>query len=139
MVDLRHADQAMRESYHAADSEPLSEAAFQRLLGQDLSGLRLRLAPSMRLVRSRWPVQSIWAANAEGGRSPQPGAEAALILRPLFDPRPHRLTAADGAFVAGLMEGATLGQALDAAGAEVDLPGVLALLVSGRAIVEVTA
>jgi hypothetical protein len=37
------------------------------------------------------------------------------------------------------MEGLTLGQSLDAAGATVDLPGVLALLVSGRAIVEVTA
>jgi hypothetical protein len=132
-------DQALRESYHAADSEPLSEAAFQRLLGQDLSSLRLWLAPSLRLVRSRWPVQSIWAANAEGGPPPDPGAEAALILRPLFDPRPHRLTPADGAFVSALIGGLTLGQALDAAGAEVDLPGVLALLVSGRAIVEVTA
>jgi hypothetical protein len=139
LPDVARLDQAMRESYHAADSEPLSEAAFQRLLGQDLSGLRFRLAPSLRLVRSRWPVQSIWAANAEGGPSPQPGAEAALILRPLFDPRPHRLTLADGAFVAALMGGQTLAQALDAAGAEVDLPGVLALLVSGRAIVEVTA
>jgi hypothetical protein len=139
LPDVARLDQAMRESYHAADSEPLSEAAFQRLLGQDLSGLRLRLAPSLRLIRSRWPVQSIWAANAEGGPAPHPGAEAALILRPLFDPRPHRLTPADGAFVAGLIEGLTLGQALDVAGAEVDLPAVLALLVSGRAIVEVTA
>jgi hypothetical protein len=139
LPDVARLDQAMRESYHAADSEPLPEAAFERLLGQDLSGLRLRLAPSLRLVRSRWPVQSIWAANAEGGPPPRQGAETALVLRPLFDPRPHRLTPADGAFVAGLMEGLTLGQSLDAAGATVDLPGVLALLVSGRAIVEVTA
>jgi Putative DNA-binding domain len=135
LPDVARLDQAMRESYHAADSDPLPGERFQRLMGGDIVALRLRLAPSVRLVRSAWPVQSIWAASAEAGPKPQPGAEAALVLRPIFDPRPHRISVADGAFVQALFAGRPLGQCLDQAGAEVDLPGILSLLVAGRAIV----
>lgn len=135
LPDVARLDQAIRESYHAADTDPLPEAEFQRLIGDDIVELRLRLAPSTRLIRSQWPVQSIWAANTESGPAPQPGAEAALVLRPTFDPRPHRLSSSDGAFVQALLSGKTLGDSLDQAGAGVDLPAVLALLVAGRAIV----
>jgi Putative DNA-binding domain len=137
LPDIARLDQAMRESYHAADAAPLAEADFHRLLGSDIAGLRLRLAPSVRLVRSRWPVVSIWAANAEGGPTPAPGAEEALILRPSFDPRPHRLPPGGGAFVAALLEGRTLGASLDAAASGLDLPALLSLLITGQALVEV--
>lgn len=137
LPDVARLDQAMRESYHAADSEPLPDAEFQRLIGADIAGLRLRLAPSLRLVRSPWPVVSIWAANAEGGSPPVPGPEDAVILRPEFDPRPHRLPSGGGAFLQGLLEKRTLGQSLDQAGASVNLPEILSLLISGRAIIGV--
>jgi hypothetical protein len=138
LPDVARLDQAMRESYHAADATPLAEADFQRLLGADIAGLRLQLAPSVRLVQSRWPVWSIWSANAEDGPSPRPGAEDALILRPEYDPRPHRLPAGGGAFVAALLDGHTLGECLDAAGPDMDLPALLSLLIAGRALVGVT-
>ncbi|MBA3908859.1 MAG: DUF2063 domain-containing protein [Rhodobacter sp.] len=137
LPDVARLDQAMRESYHAADSEPLAEVEFQRLLSTDIAGLRLRLAPSLRLVRSRWPVQSIWAANAEGGPSPNPGPEDALILRPEFDPRPHLLPPGGGAFVEGLLKGKTLGQSLDLTDASASLPAILSLLITGRAVIGV--
>jgi len=134
LPDVARLDQAMRESYHAADSDPFNEAEFQRLLGTDIAGLRLRLAPSLRLVRSCWPVVSIWASNAEGGPAPQPGPENALILRTEFDPRPHRLSGGGGAFVQSLLDGLTLGQSLDLAGPSLDLRVILSLLISGKAI-----
>jgi hypothetical protein len=134
LPDVARLDQAMRESYHAANSEPLPDAEFQRLIGGDIAGLRLKLAPSVRLVRSIWPLQSIWAATAEGGATPQPGAETALVLRPQFDPRPHRISETDGAFVQALLDEMTLGQSLDEAGEMIDLPAILSLLISGRAI-----
>lgn len=137
LPDVARLDQAMRESYHAADSEPLPEAEFQRLLSEDIADLRLRLAPSLRLVRSRWPVQSIWAANAEGGPTPQPRPEDTLVLRPEFDPRPHLLPSGGGAFVEALLKGRTLGQCLEQAGAAATLPAILSLLVGGRAIIGV--
>jgi hypothetical protein len=133
LPDVARLDQAMRESYHAADSAPLPEAEFQRLIGEDIADLRLQLAPSLRLVRSRWPVVSIWAANHERGPSPLPAVEDALILRPEFDPRPHPLPLGGAAFITCVQSGRTLGDAVEAAG-QLDLPAVLALLIQGRAI-----
>ncbi len=134
LPDVARLDQAMRESYHAADSKPLPEGDFQRLVGSDIAGLRLRLAPSLRLVRSPWPVVSIWEANHEGGMPPRAGTEDALVLRPEFDPRPWRLPVGGGAFVAALIEGRALGDCVDLAGPELDLAAVLGVLISGQAI-----
>ena len=137
LPDVARLDQAMRESYHAADSAPLGEDGFRRLIGEDIAGLRLRLAPSLRLVRSHWPVVSIWVANAEGGPAPKPGREDALVLRPEYDPRPHSLPPGGGVFVQGVLGGLTLGQSLEQAAEDVDLPAVLSLLVVGSAIIGV--
>jgi hypothetical protein len=138
LPDVARLDQAMRESYHAADSRALDEAAFQRLMASDLAELRLTLAPSLRLVRSTWPIVSIWLANAEGGPAPTAGAEDALILRPDFDPRPQILPSGGGAFVAELLAGQCLGAAVDMAGPGLNLPAVLGLLISGQAITGVS-
>ncbi len=137
LPDVARLDQAMRESYHAADSSPLSKTDFQRLLGDDIAGLRLALAPSARLIRSSWPIAAIWAANHDGGPAPQSGGQDVLVLRPEFDPHPWPLPAGGGSFVAGLMAGLTLGESVDSAGEAVDLPTVLGILISGSAIIGV--
>ncbi|MFN4192596.1 MAG: putative DNA-binding domain-containing protein [Tabrizicola sp.] len=134
LPDVARLDQAMRESYHAADSRPLPEAEFQRLIGEELGELRLLLAPALRLVRSAWPIVSIWRANHESGPRPQPVAEDTLILRPEFDPRPEPLPPGGGALVAALLAGHGLGEAIDSAGPDLDLAANLALLIRGRAI-----
>lgn len=138
LPDMARLDQAMRESYHAGDSTPLPEAEFHALLGQDIAALRLTLAPSLRLVRSRWPILQIWAANHEGGPAPKPVAEDVLILRAEFDPRPHLLPSGGAEFLTGLIAGKTLGESLDLATGPVDLAAILGLLIAGRAIVGVT-
>ncbi len=137
LPDVARLDQAMRESYHAANAVPLTEVEFHRLLDSDIYGLRLRFAPSVRLVRSRWPVVSIWLAHSEGEPVPAPGDESALILRPEFDPRPYLLPSGGGAFVAGLLDGKTLGASVEAAGSALDLSAILSLLIAGRAIIGV--
>ncbi len=137
LPDVARLDQALRESYHAADSTPLPEAAFQRLLGEDLAALRVKLSPSLRLIRSRWPLHQIWRANAEDGPTPQPGPEDVVILRPAFDPRPHLLGDGGGAFVQGLLAGKSFGESLEDAGETVDLAKVLGVLIPGKAILGV--
>jgi hypothetical protein len=134
LPDVARLDQAMRESYHAADSDPLPEAEFQRLLGEDIGRMRLALAPALRLVPSRWPIVGIWTANHEGGPAPRPVAEDAIILRPEFDPRPHLLPPGGRVFVSALLAGQQLADAVEIAGETLDLPAVLGLLISGRAI-----
>ncbi|MFN3282537.1 MAG: DUF2063 domain-containing protein [Tabrizicola sp.] len=138
LPDVARLDQAMRESYHAADSRPLPEAEFHRLIGEELGALRLTLAPSLRLVRSAWPIVSIWRANTESGPPPRPVAEDALVLRPEFDPRPEPVPPGGGAFVAALLAGQRLGEAVASAGPELDLAANLALLIRGRAITGVS-
>jgi Putative DNA-binding domain len=138
LPDIARLDQAMRESYHAADSAPLGEAAFQRLLGADIAGLRLALAPSLRLVRSRWPIHAIRAASLEGGPPPQPGPQDVAILRPEFDPAPQLLPPGGGALLQALIAGRSLGESLHLAGEGADLPGLLALLIANSAISGVT-
>jgi hypothetical protein len=138
LPDVARLELGLRDSYHAADSTPLSAVEFQRLLGTDISGLRLTLAPALRLLRSAWPVVSIWVAHqADGEPAPGPGAEDALILRPEFDPRPHLLPAGGASFLSGLLSGRTLGESLDLAGPELDLAAILGLLIAGRAIIGV--
>jgi hypothetical protein len=134
LPDVARLDQAMRESYHAADSAPLVEADFQRLLGEDIAALKVRLAPSLRLVRSRWPLHAIWAANHENGPAPLPVAQDVLVLRPEFDPAPRLLPPGAAAFVMALRDGQRLGEGIDLAGENLDLPGILGLLIAGRAI-----
>jgi hypothetical protein len=137
LPDVARLDQAMRESYHSADADPLPEAAFQRLLGEDIAGLRLLLAPSVRLVRSRWPIAAIWAANHEGGPPPVPGPQDVAVLRAEFDPRPVPLPPGGGDVLAALLSGQTLGEALDTA-PSLNLAALLALLISNRTIVGVS-
>ena len=137
LPDIARLDQAMRESYHAADSAPLPKTDFQRLLGEDIAAFRLTLAPALRLVRSRWPIHAIWTANHESGPPPQTGAQDVAILRPEFDPRPMLLPPGGAAFLTGLEMGLTLGDSLDLAGDGFDLPATLGLLIAGRAIVGV--
>lgn len=137
LPDVARLELALRDSYHAADSTPLSEPEFQRLLGADISGLRLTLAPALRLLQSDWPVVSIWAAH-QGGPAPRPGGEDALILRPDFDPRPHLLPVGGAALIQALTAGRTLGESLDLAGPDLDLAAVLGLLIAGRAIIGVS-
>lgn len=135
LPDVARLDQAVRESYHAADSQSLPDVEFQRLLGEDLASLRINLAPSLRLIRSRWPLHAIWAVNTGGGPAPKPGAEDVIVLRAEYDPCPQLLPRGGGAFVQGLLDGKTIGDCLQGEG--VDLGGILGLLIPGKAILGV--
>ncbi len=134
LADVARLEQALREAYHAADhvALPLAGLSPERLMG-----MRLALAPSARVVRSRWPVRSIWAANMRGGPSPAPGPEDVLVLRAGFDPEPHLLPPGGADFVAALQAGLPLAAAMEAGGD--NAAAVLALCLREGAMVEGTA
>lgn len=140
LPDVARLELALGESYHAADAIPADAARLGTMSPAELTGLRLGLAPSLRLVRSAWPVHAIWRYNSEDGApKPRMAAEDVLVLRADMDPVPHLLPPGGGAFVAALAR-ATLGEAYDAAAAEApgfDLAGGLSLLISAGAITEI--
>ncbi|MDA7427416.1 DNA-binding domain-containing protein [Primorskyibacter aestuariivivens] len=135
--DVARLEFGLRESYHAADSTPIDPAA----LGIDperLMASMLTLAPSLRILRSPFPVVSLWRYNMEPG-APKPTAEPqdALILRAEFDPEPHLLPPGGAQFIEALLCGETLGAAYEAGLARTDafdLSAMLTLLLGGNAI-----
>ncbi len=137
LPDVARLEQALRESYHAADVAPLPPDSLAAIPEATLLVSRLRLAPAVRLIRSPWPIHAIWHANLHGGPVAQ-GGQDVVILRPDFDPLPQVVpqTAAD--FLAALLAGAVLASALSAAGEALDLPAVLTLLLDGHALTGVS-
>ncbi len=134
LPDVARLEQAIRESYHAADATPVAAEALTGLAEDRLLAARLRLMPAVRLVRSVWPIHAIWQVNSGGGPEPVARAEDVLVLRPAFDPKPQLLPPGGGAFVAGLACGQSFADSLEQAGDALDLAAVLGLLLQGQAI-----
>ena len=65
LADVARIEQAWVEAYHAADPEPFDPAAFASVAPDALPHLRLRMHPSMRVVRSAYAALSIWRLNTE--------------------------------------------------------------------------
>jgi hypothetical protein len=135
LPDVARLELAIRRSYHAADAAPVDPASLQSLPTEAFLRARPVFAPAMLLLRSDWPLFSIWSANTRG--TPPPSARTAedvVVLRPEFDPVPHLLPPNAGAFLAALTGGATFGEAITAAPGDFDLGATVGLLVTGGAI-----
>lgn len=140
LPDVARLELALRESYHAADADPIDPKVLQAMAPDALMASRLLLAPSLRLVRSPWPILSIWRFNMDGGPRPPAVAEDVAVLRADLDPLPMLLPPGGGAFVAALLSGAPLGAAFETAttGTEdFDLSRTLALLIGANAIIDI--
>ena len=137
LPDVARLENLIRESYHEADAAPVSVDAVARIPADDLPGVRMRFAPSMRLLRSRHPVCSIWRANAAGGPKPTYAAEDVLVVRREFDPEPIVLPPGGHEIISQLSAGASVLEASDRAKAEcgeVPLDETLKILVRFGAI-----
>ncbi|MRU16435.1 DUF2063 domain-containing protein [Roseovarius sp. A21] len=143
LADVARLEQALRESYHAADSTPVAPAALSGLSDEKLSASRIILAPTLRVVRSSWPVHAIWSYTLEDGApKPHDVAQDVLVTRPAYDPTCHVLSSGGGAFVSALMSGATMEDAFEIAvkdAPDLDLAGLLTLLLDTSSITEVQA
>src|SRR3546814_5214850 len=67
LADVARIERAWIEAYHAAEAPALDPAALARFTPDELPALRLRLHPSVRLVRSRFPAMTIWRMNVGDG------------------------------------------------------------------------
>lgn len=138
LPDIARLELALRQSYHAADAAPMSPEALQTLTPDAFLAARLAFPPSVRVLRSRWPIHTIWSANTRGTEAPRAATpEDVLIARPGFDPEPHLVPQGCAPCLAALMAGQTVGAALDTA-EDCDLTALLTLLFQTGAIVGVT-
>ncbi len=135
LADVARLELALRRAYHAGDATPIRPDA---LAAPGLELARLRFAPAVQLLVSPYPIHTIWQANTDPNAPPaRGGAEAVLITRPDWDPRPIRITDADARFLAALLAGEPLGSAIEAAGDGLDLAPILTRLLNTKAIIAV--
>jgi len=140
LPDMARLELAIRQSYHAADSQPINPAQLQELSADALMQSRFELAPAVRLVRSRWPIHAIWLANTiADAPAPVMAAQDVLVARPEFDPQLMLLGAGGADFIGGLRQGLTFENALSACDADIDLSAALGQLLAGHSITKITA
>ncbi len=140
LSDIARLELAMRRAYHAADAAPIAPSALQTIPPDRLMTATMSLAPAVMLLRSDWPIHSIWAFNMAGGAKPEMKAEDVLITRPEYDPQILPLPPCGAAFIEAISAGKTFGAALESASAcnpKFDLSGALGALLSGGAITEI--
>jgi hypothetical protein len=144
LPDVARLEAARTSAYHAADAKPILPETLAVLGPEQIGNLRITLHPSLRIVRSRFPIVTVWAMNAgeaELGPVDETQAEDALILRPQFDVFVRKLPPGGAAFLLALAEGRTFAEGAEAALAETpafDLTANLAGLMTSGAMTGVT-
>ncbi|PYG28278.1 DNA-binding domain-containing protein [Pelagimonas varians] len=138
LADVAHLEVAVRQSYHAADAPVFDPARLQGLDEDALMSAHLILAPSARLLRSPWPVLSVYSFTMVPG-SPKPSAiaEDVLIARAEYDPTQHLLPQGGADFIAALQQNQPFGAALNAAGDSFDLGPTLSVLLQSGALTDI--
>lgn len=117
LPDVARIEAACRRAYHAADTLPLDLKVLAAVAPERLADLRLVAHPSAGLIRSDYPVGSIWSAHQQETVKPVVDwrPQDVLIVRPEMTVDIHILPTQDAVFAACLFNGATLGAAAEAA------------------------
>ena len=123
LPDVARLEWAIDEAQRATDTARAPDlvlAALSRAPAERLPGLRLRLAPSCRLVGSDYPVLRIWKVNQpdhDGGERVglDESADRLLVRRDAHGATLERLSADEFAWLSALQAGATLAVAIEAA------------------------
>lgn len=94
LADIARVETARLRAFHAADEAPLEAAALAGQAPGALFELRVATHPSLHVVRSAFPIATIWAMNA-GVTEPAPiedwTGEDVAIARPYADVTVQRL------------------------------------------------
>lgn len=116
LADVARLEQALRESYHAADQAPFDPARLAALAPDRLASARVVFAPATRIIQSVYPAMSIRARALDSAApAPAPVAETVLITRPALDPQLSLIPPALCAPLIALWQGAPLGTLGDTA------------------------
>ena len=144
LADTARVERAWLDAYHAADADPLSAATLGSFPPEQLADLVFVVHPATRIVRSRFSVVTIFAANrgeAPADRIDASVPEDALITRPDLDVVVRHLPPGGAVFLTSLMAGRSFGEAaasaLDASPA-FDIASHIAGMIEAGAFTAVT-
>lgn len=140
LPDVARLELALRRSYHAADGIPMDATRLGTIDPDVLMQTRMRMAPAVQVVSSRWPILDIWRYNmVEGAPKPRRIPQAVLVTRTEYDPEPHGVSASQAAWLTAILADATLEDAVDIATdieADFALGPLLTLLLQHNALID---
>jgi hypothetical protein len=143
LADVARIERAWLDAYHAADAAPLAPEALASIAPKRLADTVLTAHPATRIVRSRFPAVTVFAANRSAepvGRIEATGPEDALVTRPGLEVVVRRLPPGGARFLTDLVAGRTLGEAAASAFSEspqFDLPANIAGMLEAGAFTAV--
>lgn len=118
LADVAALELAWSRAYHAPEAVPLGTDAMRRVLPAALIRSKLTTHPSLRRLRSPYPIGSIWRMHqGEAGVEALEDwvGEDLLVLRPDAEVTVHILPPGRHAFVGALTSGESIAAAADAA------------------------
>lgn len=144
LPDVARFEWLIEESLLEAEHAPLDLAKLSAVAVECYERLHFELHPTLRLFESQYPVLSIWEANVGSDAEPDVialdgGADCLAIMRPQHQLKFHRLRRSEAGFLRALQEGATIADAIEAAGAtgeEFDAGAALQRFVAAAVIVD---
>lgn len=116
--DVARIERAWLDAYHADDVDPLSPGTLASIPAEQLTDTVLTPHPAARIVRSRFPAVTIFAANRSEdpvGRIEATEPEDALVTRPNLEVIVRRLPPGGAVFLMRLLAGEPLGAAAETA------------------------
>ncbi|NOT69566.1 MAG: DUF2063 domain-containing protein [Methylophilaceae bacterium] len=142
LADVARLEMQRVHAYHATDALALSADSIAQVLtdGENLPRLQIQFHPALSLLKSPYAVVSLWAAHqgiADISTIDPYTPETALVIRPQLEVEAIRLHASAGDFVAQLLQGATLGMAMEQTSRDhqdFDLTAILGLLIRSQTI-----
>ncbi len=120
LPDMARLEWALQHARHAPDATGISAAEFAALPAERIETLVLALHPACQLLQFEWPTLALWQAH-QSAHAGQPfpqmtcAPSRALVVRPLWQPAVLELTEAGHAALSALVQGLSVGAALDAA------------------------
>ncbi|MDA7947138.1 MAG: putative DNA-binding domain-containing protein [Hyphomicrobiaceae bacterium] len=142
LPDVARLEWAWNLAYHAADRDPISPEALATIDPASADSLVFELHSAVQVVRSPYPVVTIWSENSKDREPGQidagAGGEDGLIVRPGIAVDVRHLPPGGAAFITALSERKTLGSAAERALAEdesFDLQANLGGLIGSGAVV----
>lgn len=114
LLDLARLDRAVREAFHAFDEPPQDLSKLQSLPVEDWEKARFVFQPSLRILKSEWPVVEIWNQRRDARAVLLDPAErkprSILVSRHDLRVRVETVQDSESLFLELLREGHTLGE-----------------------------
>jgi hypothetical protein len=123
LSDVARLEAAWSEAYHAPEARSLAPQVLANARPEGLAETGLVLHPSIRLLRSTYPVVDIWAAHQDCNTPAAPKSwdgQDIVIVRPDAEVQVHTLGPGVYALISALLDGRHIKHAVDLA--RIDTP-----------------